>query len=263
MKHLKYIFAGSFLCLALLTACGEKPSTSAPSDASASASSAQQSEPEVLNVDMAGHVSVDFVGAEGHAYPVVNVDWSIVNDLLLGDGSTEVDATRGTKAVGFMLSAGSSVDPTENLSNGDVVTVTLTYSKEIADSVGLVFENEVQTFEVSGLEDTVVVDLFEKLHVSFLGNSGAGTIQLVNLSDDPFLKTVVYTADVAEGLSNAQIVTVTATYDADAAAAQGAEVEVTSREYTVETLAEEQAPVEEPQVETGDTSEDEVIDIQF
>ena len=59
----------------------------------------------------------------------------------------------------------------ENLSNGDKITVTANYSEENANNELVIIENNKKEFTVSGLQEPIEIDPFEKLTITYTGAS--------------------------------------------------------------------------------------------
>ena len=116
-----------------------------------------------------------------------------------GEGKSRLEAFR---ASGYyeeiMESISWSLDREEDLSNGDVVTLTISYEPEDQDGFGLAFRSEPVRFTVSGLEEVVQTDPFEKLTVTV---SGTGPDGVLGMEWDDSLPWT-YEASPDRGLSN-------------------------------------------------------------
>ena len=89
---------------------------------------------------------------------------------------------------GFSNSVSCSLDKTEGLSNGDEVTVTVTWNREKADECGLkMIGEEKKTVTVEGLKERVEIDPFDSsyfgtkdgISVDFFGYSPFGWVSIV------------------------------------------------------------------------------------
>lgn len=183
------------------------------------------------SINMKDYLQVSYSGMDTVGEADVSVDWmaleskalskskNLLTDSLLLESSLSVDAT-----------------PTEGLSNGDTVTVTVTCDEDTAKLMKLKFVNTTVDYTVSGLAEGVQTDVFADLSVSFEGIAPDGTAVLQNNSTDSFVKGVSYSVDPAYGLSNGDTVTVTARYSEQNALEQLRVVPETTKTYTVSGL---------------------------
>ncbi len=137
----------------------------------------------------------------------------------------------------FIESIQCNLDKTENLKNGDKITVKLTYDKTLADQLKLSFKNTEKTITVTGLPEGKEIDVFKDLKVSYSGVSPEGNVSLINNSSDPFVSEILYTSS-KEKVSNGDKITITATYDREESVKQRVLIKTKSKEYTVSGLPE-------------------------
>lgn len=100
----------------------------------------------------------------------------------------------------------------EDLSNGDIVTVTATFEDNGQYDLNYRFTNGSKTFTVSGLVDGKTVDPFaeEYVSVTFSGISTHGEANLEILSDEAPISLFTYTLSQYWNLSNGDTITLTA-----------------------------------------------------
>lgn len=101
-----------------------------------------------------------------------------------------------------------SYEPSEWLSNGDTVTVTVDVDKDVFDEYKLKLESETAAFPVKDLEELQEFDPFENVTVTFSGYVPNGTARIKTTSSKTGLS-LDYDLDVDSGLSNGDTVTVT------------------------------------------------------
>lgn len=184
-------------------------------------------------LDLKNYVQVAFDGMNTKGTAQVSVDWSALeqgiqdkgrgnfNDVLLLETSIQADA-----------------DATEDLSNGDTVTVQIGYDESAADRMKLKLVNTTLNFQVSDLVDGTPADAFADLEMSYEGIAPYGTAVATNNSQDDFVKTISYSIEPSSGLSNGDTVTVTALYNEYNAQDQLRYLPETTKTYTVEGLDE-------------------------
>ena len=104
------------------------------------------------------YVTVDFAGDNGEGTAYVQVDYDGMETEMVG-GEEEIkkmddigDLSELTKYINAVSSITLNIDKNSGLSNGDTVTVSVTYDSSAAESAGVVFGEEgSKSFEVKGL----------------------------------------------------------------------------------------------------------------
>ena len=130
-----------------------------------------------------------------------------------------------------------SVTNSGGLSNGDKVTVKISYDNDRIKEYGLKFKGESVEFTVTGLEDLTEFDPFQNLTVSFTGISPNGQIEYSYSGQ--YISTMNFHCDKTSGLRNGDSVAVSvAGYEEETAKEQGYKLTQSSKTYTVEGLQE-------------------------
>ena len=99
------------------------------------------------DIDAGKYVSLDLSGYEGEGYAFAEIDYTGLIDAMTEAG-VEYDA-----ASDLAFSVYGTADPLTGLSNGDSVTVTLSWDEEDASEAKVNFTNTTVTLNVSGLEE--------------------------------------------------------------------------------------------------------------
>lgn len=172
-------------------------------------------------IDVTDYIQVSIEGVNGYAEAEASVD---IN---------EINRAYGTKISPDDVDL--EIYPYENLSNGDEVTVTLNISGSAGKNIQL-SESEIKR-KVEDLSDPELVNVFDGvIIVTFSGEDGSGTVSAVSGSDDPFLKNVTYRCEPATGLSNGDVIMVTAVIDPQIMKQYGKAPEFTEKDATVVSL---------------------------
>lgn len=98
----------------------------------------------------------------------------------------------------FMNSIMVMKDKSENLKNGDKVFLSFTYDEELAKSLKIKLIAKEEAVVVSDLPTARVVskeELFDQISVTFSGTSPELKLEIVNHSEDDFLKTVLFSVE--------------------------------------------------------------------
>ena len=101
-------------------------------------------------VDLTDYVNVRFSGANGNGRARCDLDYSALEAALAADSSKEA-------GLGSLLRLESSihitVTPDKNLSNGDKVTVTVSFDADAAKTAGYKLKGGSRSFTVKGLSE--------------------------------------------------------------------------------------------------------------
>lgn len=197
-----FILSGilTVLCMGLLTGCGGSAS-----------------------IALMDYVTVEFSGVDGRGTAVLNVDHVKMEQDMAGDDDGDISKEELEKIAQFTefeFSINYELDKTEGLSNGDTVTVTVTYDKDLQKESGVKVKGDTsEKFKVEGLKEPVEVDAFDNsvwntengVKVSFDGVAPYGTLSIENNCDSSAPQSYVeYTADKTSELKNGDTIAVTA-----------------------------------------------------
>lgn len=131
-----------------------------------------------------------------------------------------------------------SLSQDSNLSNGDTVTVEITYDNEAAKAHKVKFTGSTVTLKVEGLEDALKVDPFEGFEVTFSGISPGGRIEYNYNGANSNISTYSFSPSQSYDLKNGDIVTVTYSFNEDSMLRQGIVITNQEKEYEVSGLDE-------------------------
>lgn len=124
------------------------------------------------------------------------------------------------------------------LSNGDTVTVEITYDNEAAKKQKVKFTGSTVSLKVEGLKDTVKIDPFEGLEVSFSGTSPNGKLEYTYNGENPNISRYSFTASQMYNLKNGDIVTFTYSFNESVMLNQGIVITNQEKEFEVSGLDE-------------------------
>ena len=182
-------------------------------------------------IDFEQCVSVDFNGYENEGNAIVRMDNDYILSLL-GDMNTLSAAS---------LVNSFSVGQVENngeLSNGDVITVTVDTNQTALDNAKVNVKNTELHFTVEGLEEKPKLDIFSDVSLNVNGSSPYCTVS-VEYSGNQWLSSYSFEITSSDGTEketycNGDKVTVTLSQDAQDRLKSKGEIEETSHEYTVQ-----------------------------
>ena len=221
-KHIKHALVCLLImvmALAALTGCGGKK-----------------------QIDLHDYVEVTLASANGYGEARAVTDDASLEALVLSDGAEKKSDLEILAMWDLLAKIDYTLDKTEHLSNGDLVTVTVTYPDALEEALNAKItpkSGDSWTVEVKDLPELYTFDLFGNIEVSFYGFDGYGQCDVqVNGGDN-----VGYVLSKEENLSNGDVVTVTLTGPngsnlIDYCINQEFLPEVESKEFTVSGLEE-------------------------
>lgn len=127
-----------------------------------------------------------------------------------------------------------SLDIENNLSNGDRITLTVSYDEALAEKLDIEVEGVTRVIEVSGLEEGDMLDAFEDVKIITGGVSPYVYAAYSNESDNEYLASLEYEIDRTSGLSIGDEITITCKADEQAAASRGYYFDTLEMKYTIE-----------------------------
>ena len=220
-KHMLAIMLMAVMAMAVLTGCGRK---------------------NKIDLRDEKYVSVNISGPSGYGEASVDMDDDALAAMILSDDVTEENLTAYLLKIDALSRITYTLDKTDKLSNGDTVTVTVTYPEELEEVLDAKItpkSGDSWTVEVTGLEELYTFDLFLNIDVTFTGFNGYGEPKVqVNGGNN-----VGCIFSQKENLSNGDVVTVTLTGPKgrdliDYCISEGFVPEVESKEFIVSGLPE-------------------------
>ena len=202
------------------------------------------------SIDLTDYVSIDAVsGADGYGHLEYSFDSYSVYQKIAGidvKNDNDVEALFSeenllkTEKIWAALEGVSVVaDKSDNLSNGDKVTLTVSFDNPTNEKLDFKLRGGKITYTVEGLADGLPFDPFSEdvISVAFIGASGGGEAIVGLVSDDAMYKGVTYSFANNYKLSNGEEVTLNAVFDQQYYASLGYTVpEQCSKSYTVSGL---------------------------
>lgn len=181
--------------------------------------------------DLSNLVIIKSSGLDTKGKANVSVDWSLLEAEIKKNAKNEMVAVQ--QAIELENSILFELDKEEDLSNGDKITLTISWNKDVAKEAGFKFKGDSQTLTVSDLREAKDIDLFADLKLDYDGVSPDAELIIRNESSDSFVKSVNFSADSSSNISNGDVITIKAQYDTSKAESAGYLVSKTEKQYTV------------------------------
>lgn len=191
-------------------------------------------------VDVSADADILVSGYDGHGTATYSKgNWLMDTEETYGKGMSLMELAALEAALYDAVEY--SVSPSENISNGDEVVLTIDVDNSALESYDFKLAGGEKKITVSGLEEVKAFDPFENVTVNFGGMSPNGSAS-VNTSDSNVDIDLSYTLDKSSGLKNGDEVTVSiSSYSGtdveEYCMSKGKIPTVTEKTFTVEGLA--------------------------
>lgn len=184
-------------------------------------------------VDLTDYYTVEFDGADTAGTASVSLNETALYNALTDAGGRKVINAGAQYSI--MNSIEAKVTPDEDLSNGDKVTLTISFNKAVAKQYGIKLKGKSKTFKVSGLKEVEEIDPFDYITVSYTGVEPNIYVEIEEDSSEcDLVDYIYYDAEPYSGLSVGDEFTITADVDEDYALSEGYKLTKTEKTYTVD-----------------------------
>lgn len=129
-------------------------------------------------VDFLQYADVTFDGLNGQATATVNVDYNKIGTDVFGKGKSQTDMDEARTETAMMGEVNYEVTPSENLSNGDTVTLSVEVSDYFQKENKVTVKAASKEITVSGLKEPEMVDPFDESMFAtvFSGDTETGKV---------------------------------------------------------------------------------------
>ena len=181
-------------------------------------------------VSLAEYVVVKVEGVNSRGCAKASLDEVGLYNALAGKDSTDESQSVYRE---FVDTVEIILSKDENLSNGDVITVTAEYDREAAKRLGISVEVNKREYKVSGLKNGQRLDLFSGIKIITGGTSPYVYATYLNESDDEYQASLEYSIDKTSGLAIGDEITITCLIDETMAAQAGYFYDTNEIKYTI------------------------------
>ena len=190
-------------------------------------------------IDLASFATIRISGYDGKATASLLINWNAFEEAVRTVTNNEVNTVAYYSIIQELEESISySLDKTEELSNGDSITLHVEWSDDIAKKYHLRFYAESISIEVSDLDPLVVLDLFADVFIDFEGVAPEAKAMIRNASTDAYIKTISYSADNTAKLRNGDTIIVTANTTREEEEMRGYTFAEIQKSFTVEGIDE-------------------------
>lgn len=188
-------------------------------------------------VNLLDYYSVEISGMNGYGKAQIIQDSASIENAIAEAGNFSQDSMDSLLSIGFYMDRIKyRVEPNQNLKNGDSVDLIVEFIKNDKDKVKMV--GGTKKIKVEGLPEGTKIDIFKDIEVVFSGVSPKGSVEVVNKSNDEFVRNIHFSAEPSQNVKNGDKITVKANYSESEALNKMYIIESDSKEYTVEKLDE-------------------------
>ena len=129
-----------------------------------------------------------------------------------------------------------SIDNSNNLSNGDTVTLKIECNEYANSLLSVKFVYKDKEYKVENLEEARQVNVFDNVSVSFSGTSPNAKATVKNNATDSYLSSLQFKLSKSSDIKTGDKITVTVSYSEKEALSYGYILTETSKEYTCDKL---------------------------
>lgn len=157
-------------------------------------------------IDVNRYIEVNVSGYNGQGKAQVNLDYDdFYDDVFKAIGGNKANGSKKyiDKATASKIcdAVTFTVTPENELSNGDKITVEISYDEDVLKDTGIFLEFKGYEKNISGLKDMKKVDIFQYLNLSFHGRSGSVWVSCENTAKERGIKDVRFAVDDNYNLS--------------------------------------------------------------
>lgn len=170
-------------------------------------------------ISLNDYVATEFSGYQGYGVATAQINYVALEQLLTGeafvvpadeDNASLLDgALKSSKFHDLYASIQCEYSQNNNLSNGDVVVLTITYDTALAKKLKVDFTASAQTLKIVNLSETRTIDPFENLKVSYSGTSPKATLQLEKPASDGLYEALTYESSKTTNIAKGDKITIT------------------------------------------------------
>lgn len=181
-------------------------------------------------VNISDYIKVTYSGLQGRGKARCQVDTDKLYVQLAGEEKNTVVLAK-LKTVIDSISIESNGT---NLSNGDSLSITVSYDKDLAKKVGCDFYKLKYNVKVSGLGEGRTIDIFENIEVVVAGISPEAYANVSNKWTEDYLKNISFTIENPTNISKGDVVIVNCNASEDEMTEHGYIVQSYTKEFKVD-----------------------------
>lgn len=183
-------------------------------------------------INLKDYISCSYEGIDGYTSIDVSLDTEgIRNDF--GGKISEKKTEDFNRLIDSMQVSASQAD---NLHNGDVIIVHVSYLEEYCENAGIKFAGNDMEVTIEGLEEGILLDLFADIVVNVKGTAPLAEASIENRSSDTYIQGLTFTLDKTTGFRAGETLTVSCNADKQEAKELGYVFLQTSRSYRTDGL---------------------------
>lgn len=163
------------------------------------------------------YITYEYDGVDGYTDLITDID----TESLINDFSEKIGQDKQKEFSELVSSLQVTATKGKNLSNGDEISLSVSYDDTYIDYLNIRFKQNNLKITIDGLKEGELLDVFEDVKVEVTGTAPIATAQVVNESDNEFIKNLEFVLDKTENIERGDILNVTCSVDDEAAYALG------------------------------------------
>lgn len=184
-------------------------------------------------ITLKDYISYEIDGVNEYATLTAYVD----TEQMMLDYQDKISDGRAEAFGELLASLTVDISKSENLCNGDEVTISVSYDEALCENADVKFKNSSMKITVGDLEEGELLDLFADITVEVKGTAPFATASIENKSSNEFIRGLTFTLDKTTGFQVGEYLTVSCDVSQEKAKEQGYVVLQTTKTYDTAGIA--------------------------
>lgn len=184
-------------------------------------------------ITLEDYIVYEYEGVDGYAGLTAYVN----TEQISADYNEKIDIEKTGAFNELIAGLDIEISKSENLCNGDEITIRVNYDEELCKEAGVRLKNTSVKVTITGLEEGELLDLFADITVKVSGTAPLAVASLENNSSNGFIRSLTFTLDKTSGFMPGEYLTVSCNVNGDAAREQGYVILQTEKKYDTEGIA--------------------------
>lgn len=178
-------------------------------------------------INLEDYVSYSYEGIDGYA----SMEAALNAEGIRSDYGGKISEEKAEALDNLIQSMEIRVSKQDNLCNGDLITISVSYDEAFCNEAGIKFAGMNTEVTIEGLKEGEVLDLFADVFVNVKGTAPLAEASVENKSTNEYIQGLTFTLDKTTGFRAGEALTVSCNADVDAAKELGYVIMNTSHSY--------------------------------
>lgn len=169
------------------------------------------------NIKLDEYITYEYDGVDGYTDLLTGIN----NDLLISDFAEKIGENKQKEFSELISSFKVVASKDKNLSNGDEISLSVTYDDTYIDYLNINFKQNDLKITIDGLIEGELLDVFEGVNVKVTGIAPFAKAEIVNESTNDYVRSLEYTLDKTDNITKNDVINVKCIMNDDDAHALG------------------------------------------